>query len=98
MAAGRTAFSHYLGQSLVCVSLFYGFGLGLFGRLSYAASLLLVLAVFALLALAGRAWLRRHAQGPMELLWRRLSYGRPARMAGQGMQDAPEGRLQDDRA
>ncbi|HEX2083258.1 MAG TPA: DUF418 domain-containing protein, partial [Xanthomonadaceae bacterium] len=40
VAAGRTAFSHYLGQSVVCVALFYGFGLGLFGRLSYSVSLL----------------------------------------------------------
>ncbi len=94
VVAGRTAFSHYLGQSVACVVLFYGFGLGLFGRLSYATSLLVALAVFALLALAGRAWLARHAQGPMELLWRRLSYGRPA----PGGYDTQQGMPQEDRA
>jgi uncharacterized protein len=83
VAAGRTAFSHYLGQSVVCVALFYGFGLGLFGRLSYSVSLLVAVAVFLLLALAGRAWLRRFAQGPMELLWKRLSYGLAPRTARQ---------------
>jgi uncharacterized protein len=81
VAAGRTAFSHYLGQSVLCLALFYGLGLGLFGRLSYTVSLLVAVAVFLLLALAGRAWLRRFAQGPMELLWKRLSYGPVPRTA-----------------
>lgn len=78
VAAGRTAFSHYLGQSVVCVALFYGIGLGLFGSVSYGVALLLAVAVFVALAWCGRRWLRRHPQGPMEALWRRLSYRKPA--------------------
>lgn len=74
VAAGRTAFSHYLGQSVVCVILFYGIGFGLFGSVSYGIALLFAAAVFVLLAWCGRWWLRRHPQGPMEALWRRLSY------------------------
>jgi uncharacterized protein len=105
VAAGRTAFSHYLGQSVICVALFYGFGLGLFGRLSYSVSLLVAVGVFLLLALAGRAWLRRFAQGPMELLWKRLSYG-PAPRTRRRQCGATPGRphedlhenLQEDRA
>ena len=99
VAAGRTAFSHYLGQSVVCVALFYGVGLGLFGRLSYTVSLLVAVAVFLLLALAGRAWLRRFAQGPMELLWKRLSYGpapRPARQQRGATQRHPHEKLHED--
>jgi uncharacterized protein len=75
VAAGRTALSHYLSQSVVCVALFYGFGFGLFDRVSYGVSLLIAIAVFVLLAWLGRLWLQRFPQGPMEALWRRLSYG-----------------------
>jgi uncharacterized protein len=74
VAAGRTALSHYLGQSVVCVAVFYGHGLGFFGRTSYAVALPIAIAVFVLLAFLGRAWLDRLPQGPMETLWRRLSY------------------------
>jgi len=76
VAAGRTGLSHYLGQSVVCVLLFYGIGLGLFGRVSYAVALLIAVAVFLFLSWLGRLWLSRYRQGPMEALWRRLSYGR----------------------
>lgn len=81
LAAGRVPLSHYLGQSLVCVPLFYGFGLGLFGRISYGVALLIAIAVWLLLAWLARAWLRRHPQGPMEMLWRRLSYAGSGRAA-----------------
>ena len=76
VASGRMALTHYLGQSLVCVTLFYGIGFGLFQQVSYGVGLLMVLAVYLTLALVCRAWLKFHAQGPMEMLWRRLAYGR----------------------
>lgn len=75
VAAGRTALSQYLGQSIACVALFYGFGLGLLGQLSYTGTLPIAALVFLGLAIGARAWLQRYPQGPMELLWRRLSYG-----------------------
>lgn len=76
VASGRMALSHYLGQSLVCVTLFYGIGFGLFGRTSYGTGMLIALAVFLALAMSCRAWLRFFSQGPMEALWRRLTYRR----------------------
>ncbi len=76
VASGRMALTHYLSQSLVCVTLFYGIGFGLFQRVSYGVGLLMVLAVFLSLALLCHAWLKVSPQGPMEMLWRRLSYGR----------------------
>jgi uncharacterized protein len=78
VTAGRTALSQYLGQSIVCVTLFYGIGFGLFGQLSYGVALAIALAVYAVLAWLSRLWLRSHAQGPMEALWRRLSYSSAA--------------------
>lgn len=74
-ASGRMPLSNYLSQSLVCIGLFYGIGLGFFGRVSYGVNVLIALAIFLVLSWLSRAWLRRHPQGPMEALWRRLSYG-----------------------
>lgn len=56
--------------------LFYGIGFGLFQQASVGMSLLLALVVWLVLAVLCRAWLKRHPQGPMEAMWRRLSYGR----------------------
>ena len=84
VVAGRTALSQYLGQSLVCVTLFYGFGFGLFGKLGYATQLLIACTVFLGLALAAKAWLRVFAQAPMEALWRRLGQGRDRRAVPAG--------------
>lgn len=60
-----------------CMLLLILHGFGLFGHASYGVSLLIAIAVFVLLAWLGRLWLQRFPQGPMEALWRRLSYSEP---------------------
>lgn len=76
VASGRMALSHYLSQSMIAVTLFYGIGFGLFGRTSYGAGMLIALSVFLVLAMFCRSWLSFFPQGPMETLWRRLTYSR----------------------
>lgn len=77
--AGRMALTNYLMQSLVASTLFYGYGFGLWGQVGRAGQVLLVFAVFAFQVVASRWWLARHRFGPMEWLWRWLTYGhRPA--------------------
>jgi uncharacterized protein len=84
-AAGRAAFTNYLGTSLLMTTLFYGYGLGWFGTLSRAELWLVVLPMWALMLLWSKPWLDRFEYGPMEWLWRSLSRGsaqklrRPAR-------------------
>ena len=73
---GRMALTNYLSQSLICTFLFYGWGLGLIGRVGPALCVPLTLAIFAAQILASRFWLRRFRFGPMEWLWRSLTYGR----------------------
>lgn len=73
---GRMALTHYLGQSLLCSLLFYGYGLGLFGEPGRAAQTGIVLGVFALQIAVSHAWLSHHRYGPMEWIWRWLTYGR----------------------
>jgi uncharacterized protein len=72
-AAGRMAFSNYLGTTLLCTTLFYGFGFGLYGHLSRAALVLVVVAIWALMLLWSKPWLARFRYGPLEWLWRSLA-------------------------
>jgi uncharacterized protein len=74
-AVGRMALTNYLMQSMICTTLFYGYGFNLFGRLDYAWQLLVVAAVWALQLIASPWWLRHFQFGPAEWLWRWLTYG-----------------------
>lgn len=74
--AGRMALTNYLLQSVVCVGIFYGHGLGLYEQLSRAWQVPFVLLLFALQVIASDWWLARFRYGPMEWLWRWATYGR----------------------
>lgn len=73
VAAGRAAFTNYLGTTILCVALFQG--AGLFGRIDRAALLLVVLAIWAIMLGWSRPWLARFRYGPFEWLWRSLARG-----------------------
>ncbi|WP_127500746.1 DUF418 domain-containing protein [Actinoplanes solisilvae] len=68
--AGRMALTNYLGQSLLCVLVFTGVGLGLAGRTSPAATVLIALLIYATQLAYSAWWLRRFRQGPAEWLLR----------------------------
>ena len=72
---GRMAFTNYLAQSLIFGWIFYGYGLGLFGRLGVASALAIGIAVYAGQVVFSAWWLRRYRYGPVEWLWRTLMYG-----------------------
>jgi uncharacterized protein len=72
---GRMAFSNYLVQSLIFGWIFFGYGLGLFGRLSSSQAMLLGIVVYVSQVIASHWWLSRFRFGPMEWLWRTLMYG-----------------------
>ncbi|MBU6318621.1 MAG: DUF418 domain-containing protein [Alphaproteobacteria bacterium] len=71
-AAGRMALSNYLLTSLITTFVFCGFGLGLFGALSRAELMIVVLAIWAFILLWSGPWLRHFAYGPFEWIWRAL--------------------------
>ena len=75
-AAGRMAFSNYLGTSVVMATLCYGWGLGLFGQFGAAQRWTLVLLVWAMILAWSQPWLTRYRQGPLEWAWRSLTEGR----------------------
>ena len=72
-AAGRAAFTNYLGTSIIMTTLFYGYGLGLYGQLSRIQLWLPVLAMWVVMLLWSKPWLDRFRYGPFEWLWRSLS-------------------------
>lgn len=73
---GRMALTNYLGQSVVCVALFYGLGLGWYGEVGPTACVGLTVVVFLGQAAASQWWLARFRFGPAEWAWRCLAYGR----------------------
>lgn len=72
--AGRMALTNYLVQSLVCVWIFSGYGLGYFEQLPRAWQLPFALVFFTIQVLLSQAWLSRFQYGPMEWLWRAATY------------------------
>jgi len=74
-AVGRTAFSNYLFQTLIATTVFYGHGLGMFGDVSRTGQLAVVVAICAVQVPLSVLWLRRCRFGPVEWLWRTLTYG-----------------------
>jgi uncharacterized protein len=78
-AVGRMALSNYLLQSLVCTTLYYSWGIGLYGRVGPLLGFVPTIAIYAAQVALSVWWLRHYATGPMEWLWRRLTYGSPAR-------------------
>lgn len=72
---GQMALTNYLLQSLIATTLFYGYGFGLYDRVLPVAMLLPVVAIFAAQTMFSRYWLAHYRFGPMEWLWRSLTYG-----------------------
>ena len=75
-AAGRAAFTNYLGTSILMSTIFYGYGLGLYNQVGRASLWFFVLGAWALMLLWSKPWLERFHYGPFEWLWRSLARGK----------------------
>lgn len=73
---GRMALSNYLFQTLFSISLFHAFGFGLVGKISYTGLIALVFGVYICQNIFSRLWLKHFKFGPMEWVWRQLTYGK----------------------
>lgn len=71
---GRMALTNYLMHTIICVTVFYGYGFGLFGQFRPIQATLLAFAIFAFQIVASNVWLRYFYYGPMEWIWRELTY------------------------
>jgi uncharacterized protein len=75
-AVGRMALTNYLLQSVICTTIFYGHGFGLFGRVERVGQFAIVVGIWAFQLLASSIWLRYFAVGPVEWLTRWLVFKR----------------------
>lgn len=75
-APGRMALTNYIGQSLLGMLIFYGIGLGLGARVGLIQTECVALAVYVFQIAASHCWLRACQFGPLEWIWRMLTYGR----------------------
>lgn len=73
-SAGRMAFTNYIGMSVICGFIFYGHGLGLFGSLDRLQQFLVVIAIWVLILAVSPLVLKTYRFGPLEWLWRKLTY------------------------
>ncbi len=74
--AGRMALTNYLMQSVVCTMIFYGYGLELAKNATVAQGIALTFGIYLAQVILSALWLRGFQYGPMEWLWRVLTYGR----------------------
>jgi uncharacterized protein len=73
-AYGRTAFTNYIGQTVLATLIFYGYGLGLFGSVERIGQAGIVAAIWAVQLTISSIWLRYFKFGPLEWVWRTGAY------------------------
>ena len=73
-AVGRMALTNYVMHSVICAFIFYGFGFGLFGQLARSELLYVVFGIWIFQLIVSPIWLRHYRFGPLEWLWRSLTY------------------------
>jgi len=73
-AVGRIGLTSYLMQTLICTTIFYGRGLGLYGKFERGELIMFVLGVWAFLLIACPWWVARFRYGPFEWAWRSFTY------------------------
>lgn len=80
-AVGQMALTNYLMHSVICTLIFNGYGLGQFGQLERYQIYYIVLGIWVLQLILSPLWLKRFRFGPMEWVWRSLTYWKPMQMA-----------------
>lgn len=71
---GRMSMTNYLFQSVLSTMIFYGYGGGLYGKVTAAQGTLLVFVVFLMQIAVSSIWLKKFRYGPMEWVWRSFTY------------------------
>jgi uncharacterized protein len=90
-AVGRMALTDYLMQSVLCTLFFYQYTTGLYGRVGPAMGLVLTVILYGAQAAFSNWWLKRYRFGPMEWLWRGMTYGKfPSMSTAEGPPSEPE--------
>jgi uncharacterized protein len=71
---GRMGLTNYVAQGMLIATIWYGYGLGMQGKFGSLTGLIIAIGFFALQVVYSNWWLARFQYGPLEWLWRRLTY------------------------
>jgi len=71
---GRMALTNYLIHSIICTTLFYSYGFGLYGKINLWQGIILVVTIYLIQVWYSKIWLKHFYFGPFEWLWRSLTY------------------------
>ncbi|MFJ7735933.1 DUF418 domain-containing protein [Lysinibacillus sp. NPDC097287] len=71
---GRMSMTMYIMQSIIGTCLFYQFGLGWYGKVSVATSVLIAVGIIVVQMVIAEIWLSKFKQGPLEMIWRKFTY------------------------
>ena len=74
VSVGRMAFTNYILMTLLCTFIFFGHGLGLYGSVERKIQILIVPAIWIIILIISPLWLKRFRFGPLERIWRALTY------------------------
>jgi uncharacterized protein len=74
-SVGKMAFTNYILMSILGSFIFYGHGLGLFCKVERTGQILIVFIIWIILLIISPLWLKKYQYGPLEWLWRVLTYG-----------------------
>jgi uncharacterized protein len=75
-AVGKLSLTCYIGSNLVLSILFYGYGFGLYGSMGPSEQIWITLSIFAGAVIFSNLWLKYFRFGPLEYIWRSLTYGK----------------------
>ena len=73
-AVGQMALTNYFMQTIICTSIFYGHGLGMFGSVPRSGQLAIVVTIWIAQLIISPLWMKKFRFGPFEWLWRTLAY------------------------
>ena len=77
--AGRMSMTTYLTQSIIATTIFYSYGFGLYGKVDVMTGTWIAIGIFIIQLIFAELWLAKFTQGPVEMLWKRLTYGKNAK-------------------
>lgn len=73
-AAGRMALSNYFMQSIICTLIVYGYGLGMFSKISKTEGLIITVLIYLVQIVIANVWFKKFQFGPLEWVWRKFTY------------------------
>ncbi|GGG57155.1 DUF418 domain-containing protein [Bizionia arctica] len=71
---GKTALSNYIFQTLISITIFYGIGFNLVGKFGMTIIMIITIVIFILQMIMSTRWLKHYRFGPLEWIWRQLTY------------------------